>query len=193
MATALRADAARNVERILEAALHALAEDPAAGMGEIATAAGVGRATLYRHFPLREDLIAAIRELARSEAMAAIEAARPDEGPAGEALLRLVRALLRVSDRFRVLAYDVPPPTDAPSETQVQIGALIEALVRRGQREGEFSRRVPVAWAARSWGFLMLAAIREIADGRADEARAARLVASTWLDGVRAERPRLRA
>jgi len=48
-----RADAARNRQRVLDAAARLFAtHDPAAvTMGEIATGAGIGRATLYRRFP----------------------------------------------------------------------------------------------------------------------------------------------
>ena len=60
-AVPLRADAARNADRILDAAAWLLGEDPAAGMGRIADAADVGRATLYRHFPTREALFDALR------------------------------------------------------------------------------------------------------------------------------------
>jgi len=51
-------------------------------MADIAAAAGVHRATLYRHFPEREDLIAALKRRAMEEAADAIDAARPEEGPA---------------------------------------------------------------------------------------------------------------
>ncbi|MFC7584620.1 TetR/AcrR family transcriptional regulator [Nonomuraea antimicrobica] len=57
----LRADARRNREQILRAAhLAFLEQGPDAPLDQIATSAGVGNATLYRHFPTRADLIAAV-------------------------------------------------------------------------------------------------------------------------------------
>ena len=61
-----REDARRNRERILEAAGLLLAQSPSAHLGDIATAAGVSRSTIYRHFPNRESLIAGIRERPRA-------------------------------------------------------------------------------------------------------------------------------
>ncbi|MFJ1879045.1 TetR/AcrR family transcriptional regulator [Streptomyces chartreusis] len=64
----LRADARRNRERILEAAVRAFTEKGAdVAIDTIAKAAGVGSATLYRHFPTREALVEAAyrNELAR--------------------------------------------------------------------------------------------------------------------------------
>src|SRR5688500_18269218 len=52
-----RADAERNLERIIAAATTLLAVNPGASMAEIAEASGLVRATLYRHFPTREDLM----------------------------------------------------------------------------------------------------------------------------------------
>jgi AcrR family transcriptional regulator len=66
--SALRADARRNRERILEAAVRAFSEKGAdVAIDTIAKAAGVGSATLYRHFPTREALVEAAyrNELAR--------------------------------------------------------------------------------------------------------------------------------
>ncbi len=63
----LRADAARNRERLLDAAVRAFSDDADVTLDAIAKAAGVGIGTLYRHFPTREALVdAAYRnELAR--------------------------------------------------------------------------------------------------------------------------------
>ncbi|MDB5065795.1 MAG: hypothetical protein JWM18_2229, partial [Chloroflexi bacterium] len=54
-----RSDARRNREAILAAALEALAESPDASLNAIARRAGVANATLYRHFPTREELVLA--------------------------------------------------------------------------------------------------------------------------------------
>ena len=56
----MRADAAKNREHILAVAREALRESGDSSMIGIARRAGVGPGTLYRHFPTREALIAAV-------------------------------------------------------------------------------------------------------------------------------------
>jgi AcrR family transcriptional regulator len=86
----MRSDARQNVDALLEAAKSVFAESGVdAPVRTIAERAGVGVGTLYRHFPLRSDLISAVfrREMdACVDAAAVIEA----EYPAGEALDRWV-------------------------------------------------------------------------------------------------------
>jgi AcrR family transcriptional regulator len=56
-----RADAKRNRERIVEVAKEVFTRDgAAASLDDIARRSGVGNATLYRHFPTRDDLIEAV-------------------------------------------------------------------------------------------------------------------------------------
>jgi AcrR family transcriptional regulator len=80
----LRADAQRNRDRLLEAAVQALSRDGAeATLDAIAKEAGVGIGTLYRHFPTREALVEAAyrNELDRlcDPVPQLLEAAPPDE------------------------------------------------------------------------------------------------------------------
>jgi AcrR family transcriptional regulator len=59
--TSLRADARRNVEALLEGARTVFARDGVdAHVKDVALEAGVGVATLYRHFPKRADLVLAV-------------------------------------------------------------------------------------------------------------------------------------
>jgi serine phosphatase RsbU (regulator of sigma subunit) len=62
-----RSDAALNAARLLEVARHRLVSDPDVSMAAVAEEAGVSRGTLYRHFPSREDLLAAVRTQARDD------------------------------------------------------------------------------------------------------------------------------
>jgi AcrR family transcriptional regulator len=55
-----RADARRNINAILDAALTCLSRDPDVSIGEIAKTAGVGRVTLYGHFASRTELVDAV-------------------------------------------------------------------------------------------------------------------------------------
>src|SRR5919198_4898188 len=60
-ARARRADAQRNVERLIAAAREAFAaHGPTAPLDDIARSAGVGAGTLYRHFPTRLALLEAV-------------------------------------------------------------------------------------------------------------------------------------
>jgi AcrR family transcriptional regulator len=84
----VRADAQRNVDTLLQTALAVFATSGVdAPMREIAEKAGVGVGTIYRHFPQRSDLIAAVlrREIDACADAAPILAA---EHQPGEALAR---------------------------------------------------------------------------------------------------------
>jgi serine phosphatase RsbU (regulator of sigma subunit) len=61
-----REDARRNRERIVKAAGRVLAQSPSASLEDVATAAGVSRTTIYRHFPDRDSLIAASEDEPRT-------------------------------------------------------------------------------------------------------------------------------
>jgi AcrR family transcriptional regulator len=83
----MRADARRNYERLLKAAVDAFAEHgEGASLDDIAKRAGVGSGTLYRHFPTRHALLEAAY-LDRIEAIAARADALAAELPPGEALV----------------------------------------------------------------------------------------------------------
>ena len=153
-----------------------LAERPDASVADVAAAAGLARQTVYAHFPAREALLTAVAERALADAVAAIDAARPDEGPPAEALDRLVAAWWgSVGRHARLLGALAPAYTDPEAVTRFHapISGRLERLLRRGRRAGDFDREGPVRWQVAAFLGLMHAAADEVAAGRIDDAQAA--------------------
>ena len=182
--TAKRVDAARNIARILDAATAVFSEDPAAGMGEVAERAEVGRATLYRHFPSRDELIEAIRARARREAVEAVEACPVDQGSALECIENLVRVVIEQGDRYRFLHRDPKSPNSIDRETRERCAAVMHTAIERGQRRGELSRAIPAEAGALAMRALMLAAIEELSNGRFSQAEAEQFVCRMVIHGL---------
>jgi AcrR family transcriptional regulator len=95
-----RKDAQRNREAILSAARELFADCADVPMYEVARRAGVGQATLYRNFPDRRDLAAALllEEMEHTEQLAAEHAGDPD------AFFVLLRNIAETIARFHPLA-----------------------------------------------------------------------------------------
>ncbi|MGA5037475.1 TetR/AcrR family transcriptional regulator [Streptomyces capoamus] len=137
---ALRADARRNRERILEAAVRVFSEKgPDVAIDTIAKAAGVGSATLYRHFPTREALVEAAyrNELAR----VCDSAAKLLAGNAPDRAIRLwmddfidyVAAKQGMADALRAA---VASGADPFAETLDKLGTALRTLLRAGADAG---------------------------------------------------------
>jgi AcrR family transcriptional regulator len=177
---ALRADAQQNVERILEAAIGCLGHNPDASMAEIAKCAGVGRVTLYGHFPSRENLVEAalMRLLARGEeALREVDlSADPDR--ALEALIDSSWLLTAQAGALLEAAQSLLPPGRV-HELHAEPERRVIDLIERGRAEGVFRDDLPVAWLANVLHYLMKGAAADVAAGRLDPKDVPRLIAAT--------------
>ena len=177
-----RADAERNIAAILDAAAEVLADRPDASMGQIARAAAVARQTVYAHYDSREALLTAVAERALDRTVAAIDAAEPNRVPPILALDRLIRAWWESIERHaRVLEALAQGFRSAEEVHDFHSPILdrVERLVRRGQRAGDFDRRLAPGWIATSFLALMHAAAEEVAAGRHSEATAGQALERT--------------
>jgi TetR/AcrR family transcriptional regulator, mexCD-oprJ operon repressor len=130
---------------ILEAAARVLAgRGEHASMNDVAAAAGVARATLYRYFPSRQALLDELARIAAADAGARLASARIDEVPAEEGVKRAVRALIEVGDPFVVVARERVRPD--PEQLERSVLEPIRRLFERGQAAGEIRDDVPSSW-----------------------------------------------
>jgi AcrR family transcriptional regulator len=175
-----RADARRNVQRILEATTALIARDPAISMERIAEGAGVSRATLYHHFPNRDALMDALTDQSIEEVTAALAAARPAEGPPSEAMERVLRAAWQVIGRYRGLVIVNQRLERAVLRARLEPAlAPLRTLIARGQDGGEFDPELPVEWLIGTLTDLIHGASRQVTAGSMDAAAAERVLLRT--------------
>jgi AcrR family transcriptional regulator len=162
----LRADAQRNLDRILAAAADAFAElGPDVTIDEIARRAGVGHGTVFRRFPTKEALRAAVLSARldelRARAHELLEA--PD---AGEAFEHLVWVAAESCRRDRHLFEGVETCGESEvAEGKQELHETVDKLIRRARRAGAVRRDVD----ARDVGALVGAAIQAAAHAERDE------------------------
>jgi AcrR family transcriptional regulator len=176
-----RAIGARNAAAILEAAMDVLNADPEAGLAEVAAHAGVGRATLYRHYARREQLIAALRDRASARMDELVATADVDNGDPLTALERFVAALWEMRDRYGVLR-----PHDSPELERriVAMWAPLERPVRRAQSAGQIDPALSPQWAIAVLRATLRAAIAEVDAGRLTRSEGPAVAMRTFLRGV---------
>lgn len=134
----LRADARRNRERVLEGARAVFAEHGRdAQMDDVARMAGVGVGTVYRHFPTKEALVAALTVSLFEQVLASAERALEIEDP-WEALTAALWegvAVLSADKAFTEIIGQAEMPFD--SGLQTRMNEVYEQLIERAKASGD--------------------------------------------------------
>jgi AcrR family transcriptional regulator len=173
---------------ILEKAAVVLAErGEATSMADVAAAAGVGRATLYRYFPGRDRLLGALADMAVEELSERIAEAELDTIPVPEGIARLTRAFVAAASRYVALMRVGAKPA-ASGETDRQIIEPLRGLLRRGAADGTLRQDLPVEVLLAMFGGLLETAIDLSTRRGLGVERASAAVATIFLSGVR-DRP----
>jgi len=145
-------------QRLLDSAMVLLAQNPGASYIEIAKAAGVGRATLHRHFPSREDLLKTLT-LDAIEATDAASARIEAEAQNSLHTLRLTfEAMIELGDRYYFLTR-LPEPEDQTVRAHIERqNKELQRLILWAQQDGVIDPDVPFLWAATVVNYLIYAA-----------------------------------
>lgn len=129
-----RADARRNQERLLQAAVELILEvGPDPSLDSIARRAGVGIGTLYRHYPDRSALLSAVANHVLEHAITAARSALAEAPTGHEALRRYMHAAFDHGVGVLNILHHLKQDWSAH---RAVIGPLLQAIVDRCKREG---------------------------------------------------------
>lgn len=171
-------------DAIIEAAFTIFNEKPGASLNDVAVYAGVGRATLHRHFSSRQDLIYALAGKARSELKQAIEHAAVDAASHTEGLKLSFTAIIPLASRQWFLSHEL---VDTDPEVAAAYQADVEDLhkeIEFAKSEGAFASDLPTKWIAVSYENLIYAAWTMVREEEATPNQAAELAWRIFMKGV---------
>jgi AcrR family transcriptional regulator len=181
-----RADAERNRVRLLETAKAAFAEKGSgASLDEIARTAGVGAGTLYRHFPTRDALVAAVYRNETDQLVAAADRLAETYPPVTalrEWLLLFVDYIATKHGMSEVLNSIVGGTSELYSASTAQVKQAIAKLVDRAVLSGDIRLELDPLDLLRA-----LAGVANIGLGP-DGERAAKRLIDILIAGIRARR-----
>ncbi|MFD8521990.1 TetR/AcrR family transcriptional regulator [Streptomyces capillispiralis] len=173
-------------DHVLRSAAALLTRKSTATMDEVARAAGISRATLHRQFAGRDALVRALEALGIAECEAALDAARTEEGPAGDAVRRLVAA---IEPHAPLLAFLYSENQLFEGEEQnagwTGIDERVAGLFRRGQSNGEFRIDLTPAWLTEALYGLLASGAWAVAEGRVAPKDFTHMITELLLGGAR--------
>jgi AcrR family transcriptional regulator len=178
------ATAQRNAVAILDAAERLLGRRAPLSMVAIAAEAGVSRPTLYGHYKSIGEIVEAAVQRSVAASMAAFERAKPQEGPADQALLRMAEASWQQLGRYEALARGAAQhlATGAVHRTHEAMLAPLHALVDRGRRDGTFRTDVSPDWLITLYFALVHGADEHAASHDTDRTQTLPLLQAALID-----------
>ena len=141
-----RSDARRNRQAVIEAAMAVLPSDPTASMATIAERSGLGRTTVYRHFPARNDLIRALFYYVVDEARQVTSEVIERGETTRETMYAMGPAIIGIADRFRFLADMRDLGNDVIADSTTDPNQPTRHFVEAAQGRGEIDPTMPTRW-----------------------------------------------
>ncbi len=175
----------KSKQALLNTAAAVLARNPGASLSEIAAQAGIGRATLYRYFPLREVLI---RELAMAAIIAIDQVTAEVQAQnlsSDKALLEFLKGVVPLGDRFHFLATEISayqdPEVNAAYDRQLK---ELDVFVLQLKHDSVIAPEVPNTWVTMVMDSLIWTAWSAVNSGDIAPNDAAILTYRTLLKGL---------
>ncbi|MEM9551607.1 MAG: helix-turn-helix domain-containing protein [Pseudomonadota bacterium] len=158
---------------ILRAAFAVFSQNAGASLADVARVAGVGRATLHRHFAGRAELMVALAKEANREIETAVDAAVADAATYTEGLRLALSAMIPLAERYMFLASE---PVEQDPELAALYARDLDSLVEdidAAKAEGTFDPHIPSIWIAKTYDNLVYAGWSMVRDQDATPGQAA--------------------
>jgi AcrR family transcriptional regulator len=177
----LRRDAVANRDRVLAAAAAAIRrEGTGVPIATIAADAGVGVGTLYRRYPSRDDLLAALTLRSFRLVLGAAQSAAECTDSGIDALRGFIERTIENGPELVLPMHGGPVPLDEDTVAlRSEVHATIDKVLRRGRQDGTIRADV-TAFDIIVFGALLAQPLPHVADWRS----AARRQAKIYFDGL---------
>lgn len=172
-------------DAIIEAAFSVLSRDPGASIADIAAHAGVGRATLHRYFPGRNDLISELARIALQEMDEAVEQACADASCHTEVVRIALAVLIPLGDRHGFLAVETLDHDEDLLAEIAQQQAATRDMIDAARKEGAFDAAIPTDWIVQVFDHLIFAGWESVRAGQTTPTQAGELAWRTLISGLR--------
>jgi AcrR family transcriptional regulator len=170
---------------LLDVAAEVLVADPAASLAEVAEAAGIGRTTLHKHYPTRNDLLRAVgdRALGLWEQAVAGVAGTGEEPDGG--LHAVTAAMIPIGPQlaflWRTPYFDHVKDID---DRWLPVEAATLAILKRAQDRGVIAAGLPDWWLLRTFFSLIYVAAESVQTGHLAPRDAPGFALHTYLHGI---------
>ncbi|WP_445365179.1 TetR/AcrR family transcriptional regulator [Microbulbifer sp. ANSA001] len=175
--------------RLIEAGKELLMKNPKASLKEVAEVAGVGRATLYRHFETREELIL---EIARECFKLTSQVLRPIytdcKLSAREKVRRGLEALMPLADSYHFLL-SLWNIAEGDLEVLAYYGQQLDdltSLIEQAQKDGDIRKDLSIEWISSMIDAQVYSAWWLIGQGQASVEQAAGFAVTSLFEGINA-------
>lgn len=171
-------------QQLIKASSHVLATNHGATLGEIAEQIGIGRATLQRYFPKRQDLLREIALDALQEIDDASDSAMQMDLGAEESLKKMFELLAPLGDRYYFLVSypDLMDFAEVAKAYERQLDRLNWYVQELKQRE-VFAQEIPTAWIVQTIDLMIWGAWYAVDNGSVARNDAAQLALRTVMQG----------
>lgn len=179
--------ASRSRKALMEAGINTLLLNSDASMSEIAERAGVGRATLYRHFSTREQLILAIALESLEETDKACAHIHEQKLNGRAAIEEVFYSIMPLADRFHFLLslWNVVDNNKQLKQIYDRQLAQLENRIKEAKQEKTIKKSIPNDWLVVVIDNLIYSGWLCVNQNQMTPKQVAKLSINTFFDGVR--------